>query len=90
VPFSHLAQDVLDRNPGVLEDYRGGRRSPGPEFLLLRACRHPRERPLDKESGQVFAIDLRKHGVQAGDPAVRDELFRSVQDIIPTVRGKDS
>ena len=85
VTLADLAEHVLDRHLGALEDdgRRGG--ALDAELLLLRAGRDSRGRALDEERGEVLPVHAGEHREQVGEAAVRDELLRPLEDVVLAV-----
>ncbi len=81
-PAVDLADDVLRRQPDVLEDRRAGRGAPDAELVLVAADREARRLGLHDEGRhpRVLAVGHREDDVEVGDPRVRDPVLRAVED----------
>jgi hypothetical protein len=78
VPLADLAEQVLDRYPGVVQDDLGGRGPFDAELLLLGSDAEPLRGALHEERGELFLVDLGEDRVEIGDAPVGGELLGAV------------
>ena len=85
----HPAEQVLERNPAVLEDDLGGVRGADADLRLLLALAHAGRPLLDDERGLAAVAelggDVGDDDVDVGDPAVGDEDLGAVEDPLVAV-----
>ena len=70
---------------GILQSVqhqRAGRRAANSQLVLLGAHGQPRRVALDQKCGELFAVDLGKDGVEAGDAAVGDPHLLAVERVV--------
>src|SRR5207248_9008646 len=85
VAFAYLAEHVLERIPGVVEDQRGGRAAPQPELVLLAPGGEPARAPLDDEGGELVPVYLEEHHVDVSEAAVGDPHLSAVDQVMRSV-----
>ena len=85
----HAAEQVLERDPAVLEHDLGGVRGADADLRLLLALAQARGALLDHERGLAAVAELGRDvgddDVDVGDPAVGDEDLGAVEDPLVAV-----
>src|SRR5439155_3127647 len=72
VSLADFAQQILGRHPDLLQNQRRCRRSVQSELVLFLPVADARERTLDDEGGEVFAVYFREDDEEVREAAVGD------------------